>query len=371
MRVGYILGDFRNTRWSTLPSVIEKFANDDLIEPVAIYTHGDLRRLPSKIETVKLEDYPLPPHWHRLERNHQIDLFHLSSIPKWGQIPTIFSDVPVVATARGTAHWCNNIPSDSVGANTIYKADFCIRDLIGRYTLDSVFTVSDYVAQTLFSEAGYRPGQLYTTYLGIEDIYYEAENITNGVHVQGEYVLSVSNQTPIKNLRTVVDGIELLADDCPGLSLVVAGRGWADELQELCEKKGIEDRVVFLGYVGDVETLVSLYDGAEACVVSSLHETFGRPAIEAMARGTPVISTRNCALDEITGGLAEYVDNPYNPHEFADRIQYLVNNASVRAELGSHSKEYAQRFTFSKYINRLKSSYMDILETNSTAEGQS
>jgi len=110
--------------------------------------------------------------------------------------------------------------------------------------------------------------------------------------LQGEYVLAVGTLEPRKNLRRVAEaaaraGVELR---------VVGARGWG----------GVE----VPGWVGEVgdEELVELYRGARALVYPSLYEGFGIPVLEAMACGTPVVTSRGGATEEVAGGAAVLVD---------------------------------------------------------------
>ena len=108
----------------------------------------------------------------------------------------------------------------------------------------------------------------------------------------GDYVLAVATLEPRKNLRRVAE-----AAARAGLELRVAGApGWG--------------AVETPGWVGEVsdEELAELYRGARALVFPSLYEGFGLPVLEAMASGTPVVTSRGGATEEVAGGAAVLVD---------------------------------------------------------------
>jgi glycosyltransferase involved in cell wall biosynthesis len=361
MRVGYVLGDLTTGRHSTFPALVQELEQNSMIEPAVIYTRGDPRKLSPSIESIKMGDYPFPPHWHRLENDHELDVIHLSNIPKWGHLPAFLSDAPVVATARGTAHWCEKVPSESGRADTKYRIDFRTRDFFGKVTLDKVFTVSDYVGETLADRAGYSRDRLITTYLGIDSEYYESDRVEPDPGLPDRYVLHVSNRSPIKNVGTLIDAFSMIADEFPEYQLVIAGRGWADELRQRSEMRGLGDRIVFLGHIDMIEELVSLYDGAELYIHPSLHETFGRPTIEAMARGTPVLTSSNCALQEVVDGCAELIDDPNDACEIARRISLLLSNPGTLSELSSKGVDRAKKFQFQNYIKRLYRRYESVI----------
>ena len=110
--------------------------------------------------------------------------------------------------------------------------------------------------------------------------------------LQGEYVLAVGTLEPRKNLARLTAAMDGL-----GVELrVVGARGWG----------GVETP----GWVGEVsdDALVELYRGARALVYPSLYEGFGIPVLEAMACGTPVVTSRGGATEEVAGGAAVLVD---------------------------------------------------------------
>ena len=131
----------------------------------------------------------------------------------------------------------------------------------------------------------------------------------DGPAAEGDYVLAVGTLEPRKNLRRVAEaatraGVELR---------VVGARGWGGV--------GTPD---WLGEVSDDE-LAALYRGARCLVFSSLYEGFGIPVLEAMASGTPVVTSRGGATEEVSGGAAVLVD-PLN----ADAIAAGIEEAAAR-----------------------------------------
>jgi glycosyltransferase involved in cell wall biosynthesis len=118
----------------------------------------------------------------------------------------------------------------------------------------------------------------------------------DGPRAGGDYVLAVGTLEPRKNLARSIAAAERL-----GVELRVAGaRGWG----------GVEARgsgVTWVDFAGDDE-LARLYRGAMCLVYPSLYEGFGIPVLEAMACGTPVVTARGGATEEIAGGAAVLVD---------------------------------------------------------------
>ena len=162
--------------------------------------------------------------------------------------------------------------------------------------------------------------------------------------VRGRYALCVGNLEPRKNLATAVRAFEAAAaDDC---SLVVVGAsGWRNEEFE----RAVADtraHVVVAGYVDDDE-LVPLYSGAECLVFPSLYEGFGFPPLEAMACGTPVVSSDRTSLPEVVGDAGLLVD-PHDTAAIADAIRSLLDDEARARELGERGRERAAAFTWER-----------------------
>jgi glycosyltransferase involved in cell wall biosynthesis len=133
------------------------------------------------------------------------------------------------------------------------------------------------------------------------------------------YVLTVATLEPRKNLGTLVEAFASLEET--GLLLaVVGGAGWGEQPQ--LDRRGI----VRLGRVTD-EELARLYRGARCLVYPSLYEGFGIPVAEALACGTPVVTSRDSAMAEIADGRAELVD-PLDVDDIARGIRTAMRPAT-------------------------------------------
>jgi glycosyltransferase involved in cell wall biosynthesis len=93
----------------------------------------------------------------------------------------------------------------------------------------------------------------------------------------------------------------------------------------------LHKHVRFLGYIPD-ETLAVLYRSAEVFVFPSLYEGFGLPPLEAMASGTPVVTSNTSSMPEVTGGAAVLVD-PYDVGSIVDGVRRVLTDPSLAAEL--------------------------------------
>ena len=135
-------------------------------------------------------------------------------------------------------------------------------------------------------------------------------------------MLCVASHTARKNLGALVPAARALAAE--GVELAVAG----GHRPQFAAEQGL-DALRLLGHVDDA-LLPGLYAGAEAFALPSLYEGFGLPVLEAMAAGTPVLTTTAGALPETCGGAARLVEDPA---AFASELPALLADAGERARL--------------------------------------
>ena len=160
------------------------------------------------------------------------------------------------------------------------------------------------------------------------------------------YFLFVGNLEPRKNLKRLIDAFASLGDN--GHELWIVGNSWyrAGDIRRQVKERGIEGRVRFLGYVRR-EELPGLYGGATAFVYPSLLEGFGMPVVEAMACGTPVVTSNNSALKEVAGGAAVLVD-PFDVDDMAQRLRELAESPELRTTLAGRGLRRAAEFSWTK-----------------------
>jgi glycosyltransferase involved in cell wall biosynthesis len=160
------------------------------------------------------------------------------------------------------------------------------------------------------------------------------------------YVLSVGSREPGKNRPALLRAFARLPKR--GLALAIAGQpAWRyEDEQRLVERLGLGERVRFLGYVPDAD-LPALYSGAEAFAFPSLYEGFGLPVLEAMACGTPVVTSDGSALAEVAGDAALLVD-PRDTDALARALERLLADEALRAELRARGLERAGDFSWER-----------------------
>jgi glycosyltransferase involved in cell wall biosynthesis len=159
------------------------------------------------------------------------------------------------------------------------------------------------------------------------------------------YVLFVGSLEPRKNLLGLLAAWSVVQEKCRDVRLVVAGlnKGSTNVFSAVQMGK-LPPGVVFTGYVPDAD-LPALYSGAMCFVYPSLYEGFGLPPLEAMACGTPVITSEGSSLSEVVGSAAILVD-PHRPESIAEAILELGANKSLREELSREGSNRAKKFSW-------------------------
>lgn len=159
------------------------------------------------------------------------------------------------------------------------------------------------------------------------------------------FLLFVGTLEPRKNLVRLIEAFARCRADA-GTYLVLAGaRGWYDEeIFATVERLGMGDRVLFPGHVPNAE-LPLWYNAATAFAYPSLYEGFGLPVLEALACGTPVLTSAASSLPEVAGDGALMVD-PFCVEEIADGLHRLLTDESLRETVRRRGLENAARFTW-------------------------
>jgi glycosyltransferase involved in cell wall biosynthesis len=189
----------------------------------------------------------------------------------------------------------------------------------------------------------------------------EVKNELRSKGVNVPYILNVSSLWPYKNQVKLVQAYALLVEKyrIPH-QLVLAGAGDQPDYAALVHKTvnslGLERRVIFLGYL-DHSKIVPFYHAAEVFVYPSLFETFGLTLLEAMACGTPVISSDRGSLPEILGGAGLLV-NPEEATELADAILRVISDEKLRSQLVHAGARRVASFSWRKTAMQTREAYL-------------
>ena len=203
-----------------------------------------------------------------------------------------------------------------------------------------IVTVSAFSRDELVDLLGADPARIDVVPGGVDarfDPRADAEAARRALGLERPYVLCVASQTARKNLAALAPAARALAAD--GVEIAVAG-GHRPQFAAELDLGALR----LLGHVDDA-LLPGLYAGAEAFVLPSLYEGFGLPVLEAMAAGTPVLSTTAGALPETCAGAARLVEDPA---EIAVELPALLADAAERERLRAAGLARAAGFSWDR-----------------------
>jgi glycosyltransferase involved in cell wall biosynthesis len=179
------------------------------------------------------------------------------------------------------------------------------------------------------------------------------------------FILYVGTIEPRKNLVRLLEAYARLraSHDLDHALLFVGSRGWKDEaVFSAVERLGLDGAVRFLGYV-PAPDLVALYNLADLVAFPSLYEGFGLPVLEAMACGTPVLTSPNGSLCEVAGSAAELVD-PHDVDSIAVGLWHVLHDPDRRHELSVRGRDQAARFSWDRAARQTSRIYAQVARGN-------
>lgn len=216
-----------------------------------------------------------------------------------------------------------------------------------------VVTVSEYSKGRILDWAGLSAGRVAVVGNGVAPQYTLDALPTN---LGYDYLLCVSNRKGHKNEQRLLEAFAK-SGISPELRLVFTGEPTA-ELEQQIHMLGLENRVVFVGKVKESD-MPGLYRGALALLFPSLYEGFGLPVLEAMACGTPVLTSNVTALPEVAGDAALLVD-PLSVEAIASGIARLCNDRELRQTLSEKGLIRAQKFTWDAVADKVRAVLEDV-----------
>jgi len=199
----------------------------------------------------------------------------------------------------------------------------------------------------------------YDERFGIEPAEEEVVRVRERYQLTDEFVLYAGNVKPHKNLERLIEAFDLVRRrGLPHLKLVLIGDDISryTALRRAVHRHQLHKYVRFLGYMPE-ETLAVMYRLAAVFVFPSLYEGFGLPPIEAMASGTPVVTSNVSSLPEVAGDAALLVD-PYDPAAIADGIDRVLRDESLRRDLRVKGLARAKQFSWESSVRRVHDIYM-------------
>lgn len=223
----------------------------------------------------------------------------------------------------------------------------------------AVLTVSEFSKMDIVRRYCVAPEKIVVTPLAPDPMFRPLHDATRLARVRERYgtgdrfILCVGNLQPRKNLKTLIDAYtRLRRADTTRHKLVLVGRkAWLyDDTFAVARDSGYAGDLVFTDYVSDAD-LVALYNSADLFVYPSIFEGFGLPPLEAMACGTPVITSNTSSLPEVVGDAAPMI-NPLDGEGLAAIMAATLNDAHLREHITALGLRRAAAFSWESTARR-------------------
>lgn len=186
----------------------------------------------------------------------------------------------------------------------------------------------------------------------------------------GSFIFTLGVLEPKKNFANLVRAYAVLKAKLNGQNipkLMIGGSkeyGWQNqEFFQVVEQTKLQDDVIFTGKI-EHEDLPVIYQAASLFILPSIHEGFGLPVIEAMACGTPVITSNLSCLPEIAGDAA-ILANPYQPEEIAEAMIKVLSDENLRMDMIKKGQQNALRFSWDKAASKILKVFEDVYQNKS------
>lgn len=233
---------------------------------------------------------------------------------------------------------------------------------------DIILTVSEYSKKDISEIYKINKDKIVVTHLATSEIYKQVdeklvEETKEKFGIKGNYLLTVGNLQPRKNMVRLINSYTEIKSNNPefNLKLVIVGKkAWKfDGIFKTVNSANLNDEVILTDYVSDYE-LVNLYNGAEIFIYPSIFEGFGLPVIEAMACGTPVITSNLSSLPEVAGDAAALI-NPFDNNDIINTLEKVYFDEGYKNILIKKGLKRFKEFSWNKTSSKVIDVYRQVI----------
>ncbi|WP_248722646.1 glycosyltransferase family 1 protein [Seonamhaeicola sp. ML3] len=327
----------------------------------------------SNFKIVKIDSGPYPV-WEqyaltRAAKKYNCDILHCTSntAPLFGSTPLITTVHDIIYLER------KSLKILTSNATRYQKMGNMYRKLVVPYAVKKskrVITVSDFEIKQISYFFGFSGNnKLRSIYNGVSEHFRVLKDETELLEIKekyglpDKYIFFLGNTVPKKNTKGTLKAFSrFIAQTNSDYKLVISDFSY-DHLEKLLVAIGNQElinHIVLTGYVVNTD-LPAIYSQSSLFLYTSLRESFGLPMLEAMACGTPVISSNTSSIPEVAGDAAHLV-NPFEPQEIADGIVKVLNDEKYRKKLVSSGLERSKVFSWKNMANQVLDLYKETYE---------
>lgn len=183
-----------------------------------------------------------------------------------------------------------------------------------------------------------------------------------GIKDNEKVILYVGAEEPRKNVQFIINSFSNLKKRIPEVKLLKVGMpnypGVRRKLIQQIESLNLQKDIIFAGYVSEL-ALAEIYNAVDLFVFPSLYEGFGIPPLEAMACGTPVITSNTSSLPEVVGDAAIQI-NPYDVEKFAEEMYEVLTNERLKEEMIRKGLERSKMFSWENSAKKTLKVYREM-----------
>lgn len=325
-----------------------------------------------RVQILKSAFYPLWEQWilPRFTGSQKNCLLHCTgnTAPVWG-------NTPLLVTIHDLIFLEQNYLLKKDGGSLYQRFGNVYRSLVVPIVArraKHIITVSEFQRQVIIKILKIAPAKVSVVYNGADERFFgtiapgRIQSVGKKYGIDGfPYIFFLANTEPRKNTDYVLKAFALFCKQYPEYTHKLVIKGLSTEQLDkkiaACGATGYAHRIHRVGYI-DYADLPVLYQGAAMLWFPSLSEGFGLPIVEAMAGGTPVITSNISVMPEIAGEAALYV-NPLVPEELVVQSVVLLTNHPLRNKMIETGRCRAGKFTWVNSIHSLLSVYEKMMGT--------
>lgn len=314
--------------------------------------------------------YPLWEQWHlpKYTSKSTNSILHCT-----GNTAPYFSKIPLIVTIHDLIFLEENYLLKRDGGSLYQRFGNFYRSIIVPLVAKKakhIITVSEYQKKIIIQRFKIPSEKISVVYNGVDERFFneasaeKIKQVLQHYNINFPYIFFLANTEPRKNTNCAIKAFAAFCKEHPQFQqkLVIKGLTGQQLQNQLAECNATEyaHRIHGIEYIA-YKHLPFLYKGAAMLWFPSFNEGFGLPLVEAMASGTPVITSSVSVMPEITGDAALYI-NPRKPLQLVEQTVSLLTDKQLRHSLIKKGKQRAEQFTWKQSVVELLKVYDKVME---------